>query len=127
METASRMRHAADFAIPLRTLLPVRSLSRRPGDWFPYRLSTCLSPVKRGGSCPNPVFVFRVRLKTMGIRTVINLLSLHGETKAVAAYRMDVEGWAEADAEEEMRAFGFNNVWHQLKDFVRRYPAKPKR
>jgi protein tyrosine/serine phosphatase len=119
-------------------------------------------------------------LKSMGIRTVINLRSRHGEARAVeaagmrsvllpmnaladvdvetvreavalmadpanqpvfvhcalgqdrtgvvvAVYRMDVDGWAESDAEEEMQSFGFNDVWTQLKNFVRRYPAKPKR
>ena len=119
-------------------------------------------------------------LKAMGIRTVINLRSRHGEARAVeaagmrsillpmntfadvnaatvreavalmadpanqpvfvhcahgqdrtgvvvAVYRMDIDGWAEAAAEQEMQAFGFNDIWTQLKDFVRRYPAKPKR
>ncbi len=119
-------------------------------------------------------------LRAMGIRTVINLRSRHGEAKAVeaagmrslmlpmntlkdvdvdsvrkavalmtdpanqpvfvhcahgqdrtgvvvAVYRMDVDGWTAAEAEAEMQAFGFNDVWAQLKDFVRRYPAKPKR
>lgn len=119
-------------------------------------------------------------LKAMGIRTVINLRSRHGEAKAVeaagmrpveipmntfedvdlervrkavalmadpanhpvfvhcahgqdrtgvvvAAYRMDVEGWAQAAAEDEMQAFGFNDIWVQLKDFVRHYAAKPAR
>ncbi len=118
-------------------------------------------------------------LKGMGIRTVINLRSRHGEARAVeaagmrsielpmntfedvdvetvrqavalmadpanqpvfvhcahgqdrtgvvvAVYRMDVDGWSEAVAEEEMQAFGFNDIWAQLMDFVRRYPAKPK-
>ena len=115
-------------------------------------------------------------LKRMGVRTVINLRSKHGERKAVeaagmravevpidtleridagavrkavalmadpanwpvfvhcahgrdrtgvvvAVYRMDVDGWSEADAESEMQSFGFNDVWRHLKKFVRRYPA----
>ncbi len=119
-------------------------------------------------------------LKAMGIRTVINLRSRHGEAEAVeaagmrpveirmstfedvdlervrkavtlmadpanhpvfvhcahgqdrtgvvvAVYRMDVEGWAAAAAEDEMQAFGFNDIWVQLKDFVRHYAAKPAR
>src|SRR5512143_2246897 len=37
----------------------------------------------------------------------------------VAVYRMDVDGWAEAEAEEEMQAFGFNDIWSRLMDFVR--------
>ncbi len=117
-------------------------------------------------------------LKGMGIRTVVNLRSRHGEAEAVeaagmrsvmlpmntfrdvdvetvrravaiiadpanqpvyvhcahgqdrtgvvvAVYRMDVDGWSEADAEAEMQAFGFNDIWTQLKSFVRRYPARP--
>lgn len=115
-------------------------------------------------------------LKTMGVRTVINLRTSHGEGKAVeaagmryveipmsflknvdpaavgkvvsvmtdranqpvfihcskgvdragvvvAVYRMEVEGWSEAEAEAEMEAFGFHEVWFQLKEFVRRYTA----
>jgi protein tyrosine/serine phosphatase len=54
----------------------------------------------------------------------------HGQDRTgvvVAVYRMDVDGWKKAAAEEEMQAFGFNDIWTQLKDFVRRYPAKAKR
>lgn len=54
----------------------------------------------------------------------------HGRDRTgvvVAVYRMDVDGWKRADAEEEMQAFGFNDIWTQLRDFVRRYPAKAKR
>jgi len=114
-------------------------------------------------------------LKAMGIRTVINLRTRHGERKAVeaagmryveipmsfwmnvdpaavrkalsvmtdpanqpvfvhcsrgkdrvgvvaAVYRMEVDGWSEAEAEAEMEAFGFHEIWSQLKEFVRRYP-----
>jgi protein tyrosine phosphatase (PTP) superfamily phosphohydrolase (DUF442 family) len=113
-------------------------------------------------------------LKAMGVRTVVNLRTHHGEKKAVeaagmryveipmnvrknvdpaavrkalsvmtdpanqpvfvhcsrgvdrtgvvaAVYRMDVDGWSEAEAEAEMEAFGFHEFWSQLKEFVRRY------
>lgn len=116
-------------------------------------------------------------LRRMGVRTVINLRSRHGEKEAVgaagmryvavpmktykdvdvatvrevvrmmadpanrpvfvhcaqgrdrtgvvvAAYRMDVDGWPREAAEAEMQAFGFNDVWRELKEFVRRYPAQ---
>ena len=114
-------------------------------------------------------------MKAMGVRTVINLRTRHGERKAVVAagmryveipmsfwknvdpavvrmalsamtdpanqpvfvhcsrgtdrtgvaaavYRMEVDGWSEAEAEAEMEAFGFHEFWSQLKKFVRRYP-----
>ena len=114
-------------------------------------------------------------LKAMGVRTVVNLRTHHGEKKAVeaagmryveipinvwknvdpaavrkalsvmtdpanqpvfvhcsrgvdrtgvvaAVYRMDVDGWSEAEAEAEMEAFGFHEFWSQYKEFVRRYP-----
>ena len=113
-------------------------------------------------------------LKAMGVRTVINLRTRHGEREAVeaagmryveipmsfwkdvdpaavrmalsvmtdpasqpvfvhcsrgvdrtgvvaAVYRMEVDGWSEAEAEAEMEAFGFHEVWFQLKKFVRQY------
>ncbi len=116
-------------------------------------------------------------LKAMGVRTVINLRTRHGEKKAVeaagmryveipmsflknvdpaavrkvlsvmtdpanqpvfvhcsrgadragvvtAVYRMDVDGWSEAEAEAEMEAFGFHEIWFQLKEFVRRYQGE---
>jgi tyrosine-protein phosphatase SIW14 len=119
-------------------------------------------------------------LKAMGVRTVINLRTRHGEREAVeaagmrsveipmntmknvdpaavrkalsvmtdpanqpvfvhchhgkdrtglvtAVYRMEVEGWSEAEAEEEMEAFGFHEVWFQIKKFVRQYPENRKR
>jgi len=40
----------------------------------------------------------------------------------VAVYRMEVDGWSEAEAEAEMEAFGFHEFWSQFKEFVRRYP-----
>ncbi len=39
----------------------------------------------------------------------------------VAAYRMKVNGWSFADAEAEMQSFGFNDIWHELKEFIREY------
>jgi tyrosine-protein phosphatase SIW14 len=39
----------------------------------------------------------------------------------IAAYRMRVDGLSLKDAEAEMQAFGFNNLWHELKEFVREY------
>jgi protein tyrosine/serine phosphatase len=115
-----------------------------------------------------------ITLRKMGIRTVINLRSLHSEKKAVeeagmksvevpmkvfkdvnqetvrkviaimadpanqpvyihcalgqdrtgavvAAYRMEVDRWSLAEAEAEMQAFGFNDLWYELKEFVRDY------
>jgi protein tyrosine/serine phosphatase len=38
-----------------------------------------------------------------------------------AVYRMEVDGWSKAEAEAEMEAFGFHDVWSQLKKFVRQY------
>jgi protein tyrosine/serine phosphatase len=38
-----------------------------------------------------------------------------------AVYRMEVDGWSEAEAEAEMEAFGFHEIWSQLKKFVRQY------
>ncbi len=48
----------------------------------------------------------------------------HGQDRTgivVAAYRMKVEGWRLADAEAEMQAFGFNDVWVNFKHFIRKY------
>lgn len=39
----------------------------------------------------------------------------------VAVYRMEIDGWSPKEAEEEMRAYGFHDVWFQMKDFVLRY------
>jgi protein tyrosine/serine phosphatase len=38
-----------------------------------------------------------------------------------AVYRMEIDGWNEAEA--ELEAFGFHEAWFQLKEFVRRYTA----
>jgi tyrosine-protein phosphatase SIW14 len=118
-------------------------------------------------------------LKTMGVRTVINLRTHHGEREEVeaagmpyveipmsfwkevdpavvrmalsvmtdpanqpvfvhcsrgvdrtgvvaAVYRMEVDGWSKAEAEAEMEAFGFHEIWSQLKEYVRRYPGVPE-
>jgi tyrosine-protein phosphatase SIW14 len=43
-----------------------------------------------------------------------------------AVYRMEVDGWSEAEAEAEMEAFGFHEFWSQFKEFVRRYPEDRK-
>jgi tyrosine-protein phosphatase SIW14 len=39
----------------------------------------------------------------------------------VAAYRMRKEGWTLREAEVEMQAFGFNDIWINLKDFIEDY------
>ncbi len=47
-----------------------------------------------------------------------------------AVYRMKVDGWSNAEAEAEMQAFGFNDIWRPLMTFVREYrgagsPSRP--
>jgi protein tyrosine/serine phosphatase len=39
----------------------------------------------------------------------------------MAAYRMKVDGWPLTLAESEMESFGFNEVWINLKSFIRSY------
>ena len=39
----------------------------------------------------------------------------------VAVYRMEVDGWTPEEAEEEMQAYGFHDVWFRMKNFVHRY------
>ncbi len=39
----------------------------------------------------------------------------------VAIYRMAINGWALPEAEAEMQAFGFNDIWFNLMDLVRNY------
>jgi protein tyrosine phosphatase (PTP) superfamily phosphohydrolase (DUF442 family) len=54
----------------------------------------------------------------------------HGQDRTgivVAAYRMKQQGWSLADAEAEMQAFGFNDVWVNFKKFIRQYGAELKR
>lgn len=51
----------------------------------------------------------------------------HGQDRTgvvVAAYRMKLQGWSLADAETEMQAFGFNDVWVNFKQFIRHYGAE---
>jgi len=51
----------------------------------------------------------------------------HGQDRTgivVAAYRMKQLGWSLADAEAEMQAFGFNDVWINFKRFIRQYGAE---
>lgn len=48
----------------------------------------------------------------------------HGQDRTgivVAAYRMKHQGWSLADAETDMQAFGFNDVWVNFKKFIRQY------
>ena len=50
----------------------------------------------------------------------------HGQDRTgivVAAYRMKQQGWSLADAEAEMQAFGFNDIWVNFKKFIRQYGA----
>jgi len=51
----------------------------------------------------------------------------HGQDRTgivVAAYRMKQQGWNLADAEAEMQAYGFNDVWINFKKFIRQYGAE---
>ena len=50
----------------------------------------------------------------------------HGQDRTgivSAAYRMKVDKWSLADAETEMQAFGFNDIWVNFKKFIHQYPA----
>jgi len=43
----------------------------------------------------------------------------------IAAYRMEEGGWSHGEAEAEMQAFGFNDIWGHLLEYIRRYdPGK---
>lgn len=53
----------------------------------------------------------------------------HGQDRTgivVAAYRMKQQGWSLADSEEDMQAFGFNDVWVNFRKFIRQYSADLK-
>ncbi len=39
----------------------------------------------------------------------------------IAAYRIRVDRWSLKEAEAEMQAFGFNDLWYELKEFIRKY------
>ncbi|MCX7794185.1 MAG: dual specificity protein phosphatase family protein [Thermodesulfovibrionales bacterium] len=48
----------------------------------------------------------------------------HGQDRTgivIAAYRMRIDGWSLKEAEAEMQAFGFNDLWKNLKEFIRHY------
>jgi len=42
----------------------------------------------------------------------------------VAAYRLRNDGWTYKEAEDEMQHFGFNDIWIQLKHFLRRFAGE---
>ena len=51
----------------------------------------------------------------------------HGQDRTgivVAAYRLSQQGWSLKDAEAEMQAFGFNDVWVNFKKFIRSYQVQ---
>jgi len=48
----------------------------------------------------------------------------HGQDRTgivVAAYRLKQQEWSLADAEAEMQAFGFNDIWVNFRKFIRQY------
>lgn len=44
-----------------------------------------------------------------------------------AIYRMEVQGWSSTEAEKEMQDFGFNDIWINLKKFVRNYEKEKQK
>lgn len=51
----------------------------------------------------------------------------HGKDRTgtmAALYRIEVEGWSPAEAEEEMQAFGFHDMYLNLLRFVRSYTPR---
>jgi protein tyrosine/serine phosphatase len=44
-----------------------------------------------------------------------------------AIYRMEVQGWSSSEAEKEMQDFGFNDMWINLKKFVRNYEKEKQK
>lgn len=54
----------------------------------------------------------------------------HGQDRTgivVAAYRMSHDNWRLKDAEAEMQAFGFNDIWVNFKQFIRSYQPQDTR
>jgi protein tyrosine phosphatase (PTP) superfamily phosphohydrolase (DUF442 family) len=45
----------------------------------------------------------------------------------MAIYRMEVEGWSNQAAFAEMKHFGANRIWYDLRQFVRRYRPQSMR
>ena len=45
----------------------------------------------------------------------------------VAVYRMEVDGWSEAEAEAEMDALGFHKIWFELKKTVKEWRSGPEK
>ena len=39
----------------------------------------------------------------------------------VAVYRMEFDGWSEAEAQAEMEALGFHEIWFELKKTVKEW------
>ncbi len=44
----------------------------------------------------------------------------------MAVYRIQEEGWSNAEAYAEMEYFDAHRIWQDLRDFVRKYRAQPR-
>jgi hypothetical protein len=42
----------------------------------------------------------------------------------MAVFRMEKEGWSRKEAKAEMRAFGYNEAFARLTEFIEGYPAR---
>ena len=40
----------------------------------------------------------------------------------MAVYRIGGQGWSTEEAEQEMQDFGFDDIWVNLKKFLKNYP-----
>jgi tyrosine-protein phosphatase SIW14 len=84
----------------------------------------------RGSKPPTPAQIVEfLKLVRDPARQPVFFHCAHGEDRTgtmCAVYRMEIDDWNNEDAFKEMKAFGFNRIWINLRRFVQNYkPTHP--
>jgi tyrosine-protein phosphatase SIW14 len=110
--------------IGIKTVIDMRTTGSEKADVEAAGMRSIAIPIQMSRSGLLPKVEQVVELMSDPANQPVYVHCRHGQDRTgivVAAYRMKNQGWSLADAETDMQAFGFNDVWVNFKKFIRQY------
>ncbi len=108
----------------IKTVIDMRTTGSEKADVEAAGMTSIAIPIQMSRSGLLPKVEQVVALMADPSNQPVYVHCRHGQDRTgivVAAYRMSHQGWSLADAETDMQAFGFNDVWINFKKFIRKY------
>lgn len=125
-----RDRYATLKAMGVKTVIDMRTTANEKKEVEAAGMKAMAVPIEMGRDGLREKVDKVVALMADPANQPVYVHCRHGQDRTgivVAAFRMKQQGWSLADAEAEMQAFGFNDVWINFRKFIRGYGAELKR